>query len=125
MGAGVLVLGALIIMVFGLLQVYQGIHPSLEQQFRAYALSSSQQKWINRMGRFGAAARGVVFTLIGVFLLLAAHHNDPSRAQGIEGVLASLLCQPHGLWLLGLVALGLIGFGVYSEMSGVWFRLKR
>jgi hypothetical protein len=124
-GAAVVALGALIMMGVGLLQVYQGVHPGFDQQFKAYALNNSQRKWITRLGRFGAAARGLVFTLIGVFLLLAAYHNDPSRAQGIEGVLASLLRQPYGLWLLGIVALGLLAFGIYSAMSGVWLRLKR
>jgi len=60
-----------------------------------------------------------------MFLFLAAYNNDPSRAQGIDGVLATLLRQPAGPWLLGVVALGLIAFGAYSIMSGVWLRLKR
>ena len=78
-----------------------------------------------RLGRFGTAARGLVFTLIGVFLFLAAYQHDPSRAQGIDGALAALLRQPSGPWLLGIVALGLIAFGFYSALSGVWLRLKR
>lgn len=124
-GAWVVALVALIVMGAGVLQIYQGFHPSFDQQFKPYALSSGQRKWIARVGRFGAAARGLVFTLIGLFLFLAAYHNDPSRAQGIDGVLASLLHQPYGPWLLGVVALGLIAFGVYSALSGFWLRLKR
>jgi Domain of Unknown Function (DUF1206) len=124
-GAWVVGLVALIIMGAGLLQIYQGVQRNFNQQFSSYALSNNQQKWIVRLGRFGAAARGLVFTLIGVFMFLAAYNNDPSRAQGIEGVLASILHQPYGLWLLGFVALGLIAFGFYSALSGVWLRLKR
>jgi len=63
--------------------------------------------------------------LIGFFLFLAAYQNDPVRAQGIGGVLTSLLHQPYGPWLLALVALGLIAFGIYSALSGLWLRLKR
>jgi len=88
-------------------------------------LSSNQRKWIDRLGRFGTAARGVVFTLVGMFLFLAAFHHDPSHAKGIDGVLTALLHQPYGAWLLGVVALGLVAFGIYSAMSGLWLRLKR
>jgi hypothetical protein len=124
-GAWVVGLVALIIIGAGLLQIYQGVQRNFNQQFSSYALSSNQQKWIVRLGRFGAAARGLVFTLIGIFLFLAAYNNDPSRAKGIEGVLASILQQPYGLWLLAIVALGLIAFGIYSALSGFWLRLKR
>jgi multidrug transporter EmrE-like cation transporter len=124
-GAWVVALVALIIIGAGLLQIYQGVQRNFNRQFSSYTLNSNQQKWIVRLGRFGAAARGLVFTLIGFFLFLAAYHNDPSRAQGIEGVLASILRQPYGLWLLGIVALGLIAFGIYSALSGFWLRLKR
>jgi hypothetical protein len=116
---------ALIVMGVGLFQVNQGIQPQFNRQFTPYALSARQRTWIDRVGRFGMAARGLVFMLIGLFLFLAAYHHDPSRAQGIDGVLTSLLQQPYGIWLLGIVALGLIAFGVYSALSGVWLRLKR
>jgi hypothetical protein len=124
-GAWVLALVAVIIMVVGLSQIYKGLQRTFDQQFTAYALNSSERKWITRLGQFGTAARGLVFTLVGVFLFLAAYNNDPSRAQGIDGVLTALLRQPAGPWLLGIVALGLIAFGLYSVMSGVWLRFKR
>lgn len=124
-GTWVVALVALIVIGVGLLQIYQGVRVAFTQQFSPYALNSNQRKWIIRLGRFGIAARGIVFTLIGIFLFLAAYNHDPSRAQGIDGVLASLLQQPYGLWLLGIVALGLIAFGIYSAMSGILLRLKR
>lgn len=116
---GVLVIG------LGLLQIVQGVRREFERQFDPYALSSTQRAWIDRMGRFGMAARGLVFAMIGLFLILAAYHHDPSQAQGINGVLAALLQQPYGPWLLGIVALGLIAFGIYSAMCGIWLRFKR
>lgn len=124
-GQWVIALLAVIVIGVGLLQIYQGFHPDFGLQFKSYALSGQQRKWIERMGRFGAAARGLVFSLIGFFLGQAAANNDPSRAKGIEGVLASILGQPFGPVLLGVVAVGLIAFGVFSGLSGVWLRFKR
>ncbi len=116
---GVIVIG------IGLLQVIQGLGPGFQRQFQPFALSGEQRTWIERLGRFGMTARGVVFTMIGVFLVLAAYRHDASQAQGIDGVLAALLQQPYGPWLLGIVALGLIAFGIYSGISGILLRFKR
>ena len=124
-GAWVVGLVALIIIGVGVSQIYQGLQRTFDQQFTPYALNASERKWITRMGQFGTAARGLVFSLVGVFLFLAAWNKDASQAQGIDGVLSALLRQPAGAWLLGVVALGLLAFGVYSVMSGVWLRLKR
>jgi hypothetical protein len=105
---------ALGITIAGLAQIYQRVQPGFGRQYQPYALNANRRKWITRLGRFGVAARGLVFTLIGFFLFLAAYQNNPGRAQGSDGVLKSLLQQPYGPWLLALVALGLIAFGIYS-----------
>jgi hypothetical protein len=124
-GAWVVAAVALVITGAGLLQIYQSTRPDFIRQYQPYALNENQRKWITNLGRFGVAARGLVFTLIGFFLFLAAYQNDPGRAQGIDGVLTSLLQQPYGPWLLALVALGLNAFGIYSALSGLWLRFKR
>ncbi|HSD84240.1 MAG TPA: DUF1206 domain-containing protein [Anaerolineae bacterium] len=124
-GAWVVVLVSLMVVGAGLAQIYQGLRPHFEQQYRPYALNLYRRKWIIRLGRLGVTARGVVFALIGFFLFLAAYYHDPSRAQSTDGVLAILRNQPYGLWLLGIVALGLIAFGFYSALSGIWLRFTR
>lgn len=124
-GAWVVALAAVIIIGVGLLQIYKGLQRKFDEQFKPYALNSQDLKWITRLGRFGTAAQGLVFALIGGFLFMAAYNKDASHAQGIDGVLVALLRQPAGPWLLGIVALGLIAFGLYSVMCGIWLRLKK
>ena len=124
---GVWVVGfvALCVIGAGISQIVQGLEATFNRLFKSYMLSASQLRWITRLGRFGYVARGFVFTLIGVFLGLAAYHNDPAQAKGIDAVLASLRNGPYGFVLLGIVALGLIGFGIFSIMCGFWLRLRR
>ena len=43
---------------------------------------------------------------------------------GFDGAFKYLARQPYGLWILAVIALGLIAFGLYSFMSAAWFRLK-
>ena len=114
-----------IVIVAGLAQIYQGFSRKFDKQFQPYALNYHQKVWIKRIGRFGTAARGVVFAMTGVFLALAAYQANPGKAQGIDGALLALARQPYGAWLLGIVAIGLIAFGIYSMTGAAWFRLRR
>jgi len=115
----------IVVIVVGAIQVFQGLSDTFDKQFDPYALTSYQRTWIDRLGRFGTAARGLVFALVGFFLFSAGLNHNATQAQGIDGVLNALLHQPAGPVLLGVVALGLIAFGIYSGMSGVLLRFKR
>lgn len=109
----------------GLYQIYLGIESKFEKQFKTYALSAEQYRLAIQIGRFGTIARGIVFGIVGFFFTLAAYTANPGRAQGIDGALNYLEKQPYGLWLMGIVAVGLIAFGIYSLMTAAWFRFKR
>ena len=109
----------------GLYQIYSGIRSKFEKQFKTYALSAEQYRLAIQIGRFGTIARGIVFAIVGFFFALAAYTANPGRAQGIDGALSYLEKQPYGLWLMGIVAVGLIAFGIYSLMTAAWFRFKR
>ena len=80
--------------------------------------------WIVRLGRFGIAARGVVFALIGVFLIRAAMQSDPSEAGGIAQSLRTLARMEAGQLALGVVAFGLVAYGVY-ELATARYRHMR
>jgi len=66
-----------------------------------------------------------VLGLIGGFLLLAALRYNPSEARGLDGALTSLLNRPFGPWLLALVALGLVAYGLYSVFEARYRRMVR
>jgi hypothetical protein len=65
----------------------------------------------------------VVFGLIGVFLIKAAIDYDPKQAVGLDGALAKLAHASYGPFLLGIVAAGLIAFGVYSLSDARYRRI--
>jgi len=83
------------------------------------------QQWVVRVGRAGLIARGVVFALIGVFLVQAARYQDPGQAIGLGGALQKLADQTYGQIWLGLVAVGLCMYGLYSFVQARYGRLKR
>lgn len=79
--------------------------------------------WVRRLGRAGYAALGVVFTIIGIFLIAAAVQHNPGEAIGLDGALRTLARQPLGHVLLGIVALGLFAYGIYSFAEARYRRL--
>ena len=115
----------LIVVAVGLYNIYLGFKAGFEQQFQTFSLTQKETKLASDIGRFGTAARGVVFALVGVLIFLVAYHANPSQPVGMDAALATLMKQPYGIWLLGIVALGLIAFGFYSLLSALWFRFRR
>ena len=115
----------LIVLAVGLYQIYLGFKAGFEQQFKTYALTSNEAKLASDVGRFGTAARGVVFALVGVLIFLAAYNANPAQPVGMDAALATLMHQPYGIWLLGVVAVGLMAFGFYSLLCAAWLRFRK
>ena len=88
-------------------------------------LSAQVKKAAIFLGRLGYGALAVVFTLIGVFMIVAALQFNPHEAKGLDTALSELLHLPFGPVLLGIVALGLIAYGVYSFVEARYRRLGR
>ena len=108
--------------IYGLKQIYNGFVAKLDR-IDVSSLSPDTGKWICRACQFGLAARGLVFAIIGTFLVLAAYHEKPSEARGLGGALDSLREQAYGPWLLGIVALGVIAYGFYGLVRARYRRI--
>ena len=106
-GVGLAILGA------GVFNFWRGITRSLRKKLKLRKMSELEDKAFTAIGVVGHLARGVVFSLIGFFLLRAAWRYDPEEAVGLDGALAEILRQDYGDTLLGIVAAGLIAYGVY------------
>ncbi len=113
------------VIAVGIYHIYQGIKENFDRQFQVYALTRDEAKLATNVARFGTVSRGVVFAIIGVLISLAAYQANPNQPVGMDAALAFLLKLPYGIWLLGIIAIGLIAFGFYSLLSALWFRLKR
>ncbi|MEJ7928344.1 DUF1206 domain-containing protein [Ramlibacter sp. AN1015] len=122
LGRWIIAAVGLAIIGFGLVELFRAYRTDLPKRLDLGRLSPLAKVWVVRFGRMGMAARGIVFGVVGIFLVRAALSYDPSEARGIGGALASLHGQPYGPWLLGLVAIGLIAYGLFE---GVQARYRR
>jgi hypothetical protein len=97
----------------GIHELYQAYKAEFLDYLKLGEMGEKVRKWTERWGRFGIAARGIVFGIVGAFLIRAALQYDPQEARGLGGALQTLAQQPLGPWLLGAVALGLVAFGLF------------
>jgi len=101
------------IVFVGLYQIYEAYHSEFKKYLKLGALGDGKQGWIEHGGRFGVATRGVVFAIAGVFLVLAGLRTDEQEVRSLGGALSAILEQPFfGNFLLGVVAVGLVAYGL-------------
>ncbi len=65
------------------------------------------------LGRAGYSAKGVAIGMIGVLFGYAAITHEADKSGGMDAALLTLLKQPFGPYLLGLVGLGFVAFGLF------------
>lgn len=124
-GVGLVIIAGLAVLGFAGFQFYRAYRAKFKENFELGEMSATTQEWTIRFGRFGYAARGVVFAIIGIFLIVAALQKNPGEAKGLGGALQELSTQPYGQVLLGVVAVGLIAFGIFSLAEARYRRLVK
>lgn len=99
-------LGAAVLVIAGIWQIVKAVKASFLDHFEPAA---AREDWVKWLGRFGYAARGVIFIVTGYFLARAALTGSSAQAGGMEQAL-QWLSSPVNL----LVAAGLGLFGIFS-----------
>jgi hypothetical protein len=107
----------------GLAMAVGGVRRTFRKHLRLAQMRLRTRKVVEALGVVGTTARGIVFGVIGVFLVVAAVTFDAAKAQGLDGALRKLATTPLGPWLLVAVALGLVTFGVYSWCEARWRKI--
>lgn len=119
-GQWIVGLAGVAIIAAGIAQFAKGHRETFEKYFH---WNYAERRNLILFCKFGLYARGVIFVIIGGFVLYAAITTDPSEAGGLQEALDWLRSQPFGAWLLGAVSVGLFCFGVYSGVEAVYRRV--
>ena len=86
-------------------------------------MGPTTKRWFTRIGVVGHLARMVAFGLIGILVVKAAIDYAPAKAVGLDGALSKLAHHSYGPYLLGVVAAGLVAFGLYSIADARYRRI--
>jgi len=76
------------------------------------------EKWVEHFARFGYATKGIVYILIGVLSAMAAF-GAGGQTTGTQGVFQKIQQQPFGQILLGIIALGFVGYAVWRWVLAI------
>jgi hypothetical protein len=112
------------VLAYGGYQLYRVFAADLARHLDRAALGAAAARWAVRFGRFGMAARGLVFGTIGFFLIRAALHYDASEAKGLAEALRTMASRSSPPWLLGAVAVGLVSYGLYELFEARYRRIR-
>ncbi len=110
----------IVVLIIGLGMIANGLRRKFEKNLKMHELHGTTRTVVVWAGTIGTTARGIVFAIVGALVIDAAVTFDPKKSQGLDGALRTLAGQPYGPWLLGLVAVGLIVFGLYGFALSRW-----
>lgn len=121
-GALTVVIG-LVTVGIGVGQFVEAFRAGFKNDLKGAEMSETERNVAIALGRFGMFARGVIFLVVGWFIVQAGTRHDPSQVQGFGGAFLFLLAKPYGHLLLGVVALGFVALGLHSFACARWIRL--
>lgn len=113
----------LVILIVGLTLVAEGIRRKFMKYLRTGEMSRRTRMIVERLGMIGTTARGVVFAIVGALIIDAAITFSPKKSGGLDKALLTLRHQAFGEFLLLIVALGVLIFGVYGLCEARWRRV--
>lgn len=74
-------------------------------------------RWLRPLARTGYFSRGIVYTIIGLFAVLAAFGSGENKDS--KGALQTLLGQPFGTVLIAALIVGLASYAVWRLFQSV------
>ncbi|ARF76605.1 hypothetical protein B7C62_33225 [Kitasatospora albolonga] len=118
-GQWIVAIGGVAVAGAGLWIAGRAILRKYHKHLKMAEMSQKVRRAVDITGVFGGSARGAVFATAGGFAVAAAVKHEPDRSKGMDDTLRSFTETPVGPWLLVVIALGLVAFGVFS-----WFNAR-
>lgn len=116
-GRVLLALAGSAVIIVGLVLFGYAASRRFESPLDMSAMSAGLRRAATVLGVAGQCARGVVFGIVGGFVLSAALTENASQSKGLDASLRTLSGQRFGAILLSVVAVGFLAFGLYSLLD--------
>lgn len=111
---------------YGLWQLWKGIAGKLSKQLNEGEAQRETGKWVIALSRIGLAGRGLVFVLVGYWLVThpATAPTMATSSSGAVGALKLFERLPQADTLLMLAAIALAAYGVYQLVHSRYRRIN-
>ncbi len=123
-GKWIVIAAGVSIAAYAVYQWYRAAAKDVNKRLDLSDASPRVAAWVERLARFGIAARGVVFAIIGWLLIHAGLRFDPDQAGGVRESLITLRQQPYGAAVLGVIAAGLVAYGLFQLANARYRRVR-
>jgi uncharacterized membrane protein YuzA (DUF378 family) len=108
----------------GFFCIYRGVKIKFRKKLKLHEMSSTAQTWVVRIGRFGLICKGIVSVIVGYFFAQAARSSDASEAKTTAGALQAIQQQPFGSVLMGIIAFGMLAYGIHLLVQSRYRRIS-
>ena len=108
--AGVVILGR------GLYQFYKAFNEDFTRKMNLW-FDGNRRKLVKNTATMGVIARGILFVIMGYFAIRAAIDSNPSEMKDTGEAFSFIESSSYGSLLLGLVALGAMGYGIFMFLT--------
>lgn len=81
-------------------------------------VTGSTSRWVEHAARIGYAAKGIVYVIIGAAAVSAAFGSG-GDTKGPSEAIRDLADESYGPWLLGAMAIGLLGYSLWRFVQAV------
>lgn len=103
------------LIVGGIVQAARGVKQDFTKKLTMPG--GRMRKVVKGAGGAGLIGRGLVYALIGTFLVSAAVKADANKAKGLDAALKTLAEKPFGTVLLLTAATGMLAFALWSFLE--------
>jgi hypothetical protein len=112
-GAWIVAIIGVAIVAYGANMVRRGFAEKYREHLTAEGQSGETGTAYLWLGKYGYVAKGVAIGIVGCLVVYAAASHDPKKSGGLDEALRTVLQQPFGPFLLGLIAVGIGCYGVF------------
>ena len=122
-GTMLLTTGGVGLILSGIYLFYRAAREPFGEMLDRRSLSAVTRRAIAIAARAGTAARGVIFGICGLTLVLAAEDSALERAGDIGDALSAIGSTTFGPFFLGLIGAGFVAYGGYQLAKSRYQRI--
>jgi hypothetical protein len=123
LGEWLVALVGLITAGYGVSEIVEAIREKEDPKRDLSSLATGTRRLLNRISRFGVAARAMIIVALGLLLVRAALQHNPNEAEGVRGSILEM-AGAGGRWALGFIAVGLIAYAVDQALHARYRRIR-
>lgn len=103
-------LAGAIVVIYGVSEVISGFKGGYSDTLDLSPIAPQLRRTAENISRIGIGSRGVIITILGVFLVRAALQRDPSEAHGTRESILELANAVPGKWAFVFMGIGLLAY---------------